>query len=234
MKSKLIFFYTYIVFLHILVIGFVYSPIQFIRGKDLNRITEDFYINNLNAFHQIKSEQFTDSRNILIGDSIIQSLDESSLNERILNWGIGYMRSDQLKTKTARTVALHQAETVFIYIGINDLHKNVAVSKIIKNVESILINVRQSCKVKLISLLPISRERQDKFGLQKQIIEYNALLEKLSTRQSNVDYIDLYKRFSDEHGYLKSIYDRGDGLHLNGKGSKAFTVAINREFLRGE
>ncbi len=118
---------------------------------------------------------------------------------------------------------------IFIEIGVNDIQQGFEVDEIILNYGNILKKIKSqssTTKVYVQSILPTNLNL---FGSDKNIediiLDLNSKLEQLCI-DHNITFIDLYATFND-NGKLKSQYDCGDHLHLNGDGYLAWCNYIN-------
>ncbi len=136
----------------------------------------------------------------------------------ILNRGISgdisfgvYARLDE--------VLRHQPKKIFMMIGVNDLKRDVPTSYIIRNYERIVAKIRKESpktQIYLNSILPINNEKLIevfKSVKNEDIKVLNTALREISTKNKNVQFIDLHKVLADKNGELHSDITP-DGIHL--------------------
>lgn len=136
----------------------------------------------------------------------------------ILNRGISgdisfgvYARLDE--------VLRHQPKKIFMMIGVNDLKRDVPTSYIIRNYERIVAKIRKESpktQIYLNSILPINNEKLIevfKSVKNEDIKLLNTALREISTKNKNVQFIDLHKVLADKNGELRSDITP-DGIHL--------------------
>jgi lysophospholipase L1-like esterase len=111
---------------------------------------------------------------------------------------------------------------LFILIGTNDLSKRIPDEVVIENIFAIVSKIKAGSpktKIYVQSILPVN-ETVEKFPQQfnnaSHILTINDQLSRYAGR-FRYTYIDLYSKFVDDQGKLKSTYTY-DGLHLNAAG----------------
>lgn len=109
---------------------------------------------------------------------------------------------------------------VFIEIGVNDLLNNVPVDTVYKNIEKIVLKIKQQCPTSLIYVQSIFPTNWDTYEPSKKvlptIIATNNKIEK-NIEGAGAIYVPLYDSLFKNNG-LNVLYDSGDSLHLNGQG----------------
>lgn len=119
---------------------------------------------------------------------------------------------------------------VFLLIGINDVSHNLTVSQLAKRYESLVSKMQAmspETKIYLQSVMPINNDFKRYKGLigkEKIVKGFNKEIERISAEKGLV-FIDLTPVMSDASGKLKKEYTN-DGLHLTGKGYKAWVEKI--------
>lgn len=128
--------------------------------------------------------------------------------------------------------ALERAHCIVLAFGINDTSYRSSAAAV-RNYAEILNAMPQGCHVIVSAILPtsdssnsIANSVDDRSGW---IREFNSELESLADERDNVTYLDstpLLDRDGDNH--LDSVFDDGDGLHLNSKGNLVWSASIGQ------
>ena len=151
---------------------------------------------------------------VFLGDSQVQyfSLDEFFKDPNIKNRGIGGDKTSQVINRLTQVTA-GAPKKIFLELGVNDFINGISVDSCFTNMRAILTTIRQqspSTKIYLQSVLP-------SYPVMGKIKDLNALCEAYCST-NNIVYIDLFDSFYNESVGLKTEYNCGDGLHLNGRG----------------
>ena len=221
----------YIVIVHLMLLLFVTYFAIGNSGKRENQAKVDYYIDSLNAFHYYKNSQIKQRRNFALGDSLIQAIDEDGLYSNVTNWGVGHSTSHDLHKKVSNLSSLKNADTIFILIGINDIHRGIPIPTVIENIKQIVDELRLSKKIVLVSLLPVGIDRKTSVQIMAKIKNLNSAIKNLSASHKNAKYLDAHCLFTNRKGFLNSTFDRGDGLHLNAVGNKLLLEIFNKELI---
>lgn len=161
---------------------------------------------------------------VFLGDSITARgrFEEFFPDKNILNRGIGSDVSEGVLYRLDE-VEIHKPSAIFLMIGINDLGHSISVEDIIINVRKILLELESAlpeCDVYLQSVLPVTTI--DLTAIRDLNNEYKSLAEDFG----KCTYIDIYTEFVTEKGEIQKDLISGDGVHLNGKGYKAWINKI--------
>lgn len=168
---------------------------------------------------------------VFLGNSITDGGEFGELFEmgNIKNRGI---RSDVIPgvEKRLEQVTGGKPKKIFLLIGINDVSHGLSVDKLAERYERLVKKIRtQSPKTLLYvqSVMPVNNGFNRYKGLagkEKTIVKFNERIKSIAER-NGAKYVDLWPILSDGKGNLKREYTN-DGLHLNGKGYKAWTNGI--------
>ena len=225
--------FVYVVFLHLL-IGFMIMNTDFIDrvkaklGRPVENASVSYYMDSLYYFQRLKHNQMQDNgQNFLLGDSIAQGLNENNLRQKVVNWGIGHNTTERLNNELANLSKPLKAKNVFLIIGINDIFQQVHTKKMIENIKGILEHLNYIDKITLVSALPLG---ENKKKLNQSVKKFNNALQALSEDNKKVHFLNIYPHFIDDLGFLKSEYDRGDGLHINEQGYALMASLLNKGF----
>lgn len=168
---------------------------------------------------------------VFLGNSIT---DGGEFNElfgmsNIKNRGI---RSDVITgvEKRLTQVTSGHPKKIFLLIGINDVSHGHSVAELSRRYEQLVKKIRQQSpqtKLYLQSVMPVNnslKRYKSLVGTENKIKSFNEQIKKIAADNGAV-YINLWPALSDSKGNLKREYTN-DGLHLNGKGYRAWTDAI--------
>lgn len=160
---------------------------------------------------------------VFIGNSITDGGNWAELfnDLRVKNRGIS---SDVTAGVMARLDSILAAapDKIFLMIGINDLSRDVELTEIVANYESIIKRVKEetpTTRLYLQSVLPVNPSFgyfPDHTNKTREVSQLNWHLRRLA-RLHGAIYVDLWSNFLDVEGYLDSTYTN-DGLHLTGAG----------------
>ena len=169
---------------------------------------------------------------VFLGNSITDGGEFSELFgiPNIKNRGI---RSDIINgvRKRLHQVTSGHPQKIFLLIGINDVAYGHGPQRIAERYRELVRDIRtQSPETELIiqSIMPINnsfRRYKGLFGREKEIVALNGLLSAIA-KEEGATFVDLTPALSDAKGNLKKEYTN-DGLHLTGKGYKAWGAAIS-------
>ncbi len=182
----------------------------------------------LSSYYRHKVSQFrllpnTENEIIFLGDSITDIAEWGELfgNKLIRNRGIS---TDNTFGVIARLdeVVESQPNKIFLMIGINDIAKKIPDSIIVKNIQRMVMIVRQkSPKTKIIiqSILPTNNEFIEFSGYQNKDSHIQYVNEQLNEfcKKEHLSFVNLYPIFLNENNKLSNQFT-SDGLHLNGAG----------------
>lgn len=183
---------------------------------------------NLPEHYWVRVEKFKKETNIsgkvvFLGNSITEGGNWKKLlkDSTIINRGISGDNTFGVIARIDEIVKLKPA-SLFILIGTNDLSKKIPDEIVIENIFTIVSRVKAgSPKTKIFvqSILPINNTVEkfpQQFDNENHILTINDQLSRYAERL-RYTYIDLYSKFLDDQGKLKSSYTF-DGLHLNASG----------------
>lgn len=132
--------------------------------------------------------------------------------------------------KRLEQVTSGNPKKIFLLIGINDVSHNLTVDQLAERYTRLVKKIREQTpgtKLYIQSVMPINNS----FGRYKSLSGKEGTVKKFNERIKKIaetngaEYVDLWPYLSDKNGHLKKEYTN-DGLHLNGKGYKAWTDGI--------
>lgn len=169
---------------------------------------------------------------IFLGNSITDGGEFAELfdNPNVKNRGINSDVIGGVKKRLSHIVKGHP-DKIFLLIGINDISHNLTVAQLISQYEDLVKEIRKASPPTTLyvqTVMPINNE----FKRYKNLIGKEQTLKKMNegikrvAESNNAIFIDLWPVLADQDGKLHKNFTN-DGLHLNGKGYKAWA-----EFLR--
>lgn len=168
---------------------------------------------------------------VFLGNSITDGglFNELFEMENIKNRGI---RSDVITgiEKRLSQVTSGHPKKIFLLIGINDVSHGHSVDELARRYNRLVQKIREQSpetELYLQSVMPINNSFGRYKGLagkEKTIVRFNDRIKKIA-EENGVKYVDLTPYLSDGSGNLKREYTN-DGLHLNGRGYRAWTNGI--------
>ena len=203
---------------------------------DTIQYAKEYHQKRLTLF---KSEPIVKEKIIFLGNSITEFGDwQKFLNDStVINRGIA---GDNTFGVLARLedVINREPSKLFIKIGINDISQNIPAEIIVKNISTIIRNVKVKSpmtKIYIHSILPtndnVKSEYPDAYNKNDIVNMVNTQLKTLS-KKYNITYIDINKIFRDKYGKLDIKYADSDGLHLNDFAYKTWIELLkNKKYL---
>lgn len=186
----------------------------------------------------VKKEKVTEipENIVFLGDSITDyyDLEKYYKDYYVVNSGVsGNIAKDILDDMEER-VYKYNPSKVFLVIGTNDIQRNISDKEIVKNIETIIENIkknRKDTKIYLESIYPINNTDNDKINNEvvgkrtnEEIRKVNQELKEYCDKEK-ITYIDMYKKLADDEGNLKIEYTK-EGLHISDKGYELITDVI--------
>jgi lysophospholipase L1-like esterase len=167
---------------------------------------------------------------IFLGDSLTQWFDWEGRfpGHRVMNLGISGETVEGLLARRERIhAAVERPDFIFLMTGINNIangqHDILApYQELVRN----LTTWYKKSKIVIQSILPVGLT----WVSNDVIKDTNHHLREIA-REYDVGYLDVYGLFVDAQGNPKSGYLTDDGVHLAGKGYKAWADEVER-FLR--
>lgn len=224
-KLKPIVLFTYVLVLHLVVVGLIWSPelyskISYRVNNGLNKIKIDY---NRAAVATMLRKQVAnaDGNTVLfIGDSLVQGLNTSRFDTNVLNLGIGHDQIHHVEARLKSYPNSHKTKALIISVGINDLYHE-DLKKAQQRYIELFTYLKRYPQVLIHGILPVDPA---KLGQQitRDIVEFNDFLQDQVSTMANVDYIAPPPGLSLGANSLAPIYHVGDGLHLNSQGNEVW------------
>ncbi len=181
---------------------------------------------------KFKNEAAVPGKVVFVGNSITEGGQWKKLlkDSTIINRGISGDNTFGLLARVSEIIKLKPSK-LFILIGTNDLSRNIPDEAIIENIFTFLSKIKggsPNTKIFVQSILPIN-ETIKIFPQQfkdngSHILIINDQLSRYADRM-RYTYIDLYNKFLDEQGKMKTTYTT-DGLHLNEAGYQRWVEVL--------
>ena len=170
---------------------------------------------------------------VFLGNSITDGGEFAELfgMSNIKNRGIS---ADVVKgvEKRLDRVIENQPRKIFLLIGINDVSHNLSADRIASDYARIVKRIRKEAprsELYIQSVMPVNNDfkrYKNLLGKERVIPELNGKLRTLA-ESTGAHYVDLWPALADPAtGKLRREFTN-DGLHLTGKGYKAWTAAID-------
>jgi lysophospholipase L1-like esterase len=155
---------------------------------------------------------------VFIGDSLTQGGDWAGWfpDVNVINLGVGGSTTEDVLERLDEVVAAHPDEIVLL-IGTNDLGMRRSVESMVRNIQSILVDLRRDLpgsRMLVQSIMPRGREFADR------IREANIHLRQFSATV-HAQFLDLWPTMALEDGELNPAYS-DDRLHLTEAGYEAW------------
>ena len=165
---------------------------------------------------------------VFLGDSITQAGDWAGWFPDLstVNLGIGGSTSEDVLGRLSSVVALNPDEIVLL-IGTNDLGMRRNVESLVRNIQSILVELRRDLpgsRMLVQSIMPRGREFADR------IREANIHLRQFSATV-HAQFLDLWPAMGLENGELNPAFS-DDRLHLNDAGYEAWLSELRPALVR--
>ncbi|MHB1172484.1 MAG: GDSL-type esterase/lipase family protein [Lacisediminihabitans sp.] len=164
----------------------------------------------------------TEATIVFLGDSITRTGDWAAWfpEANTVNQGVGGDTTDDVLARLDAAVGAKPDEIVLL-IGTNDLGTRRSVEHLVRNIQSILVDLRRELpgtRMLVQSIMPRAREFADR------IQEANIHLRQFSATV-HAQYLDLWPALALEDGELDPAYS-DDRLHLNAAGYEAWLAEL--------
>ena len=169
---------------------------------------------------------------VFLGNSITDGGEFSELFDDITikNRGIS---SDVISGVIERLYQIvdHSPSKIFLLIGINDVSHNLSVDRLAEEYGKLVREIREKApdtRLYIQSVMPINNDfgrYRNLKGKESTVVRFNERIKEIASVNGAV-YVDLWPALADpSSGKLKKEFTN-DGLHLLGKGYKAWADAI--------
>jgi lysophospholipase L1-like esterase len=155
---------------------------------------------------------------VFVGDSLTEggSWQEWFPDLEAVNLGVGGDTTEGLIERLDQVAEL-DPDTVVLLIGTNDVANRRAVEQVVRNIETILVNLRQAlpeARILVQSVLPRGREYAEFVKeINRHVWQFSATV--------RAHYLDLWPVMAEADGELNPAYTE-DRLHLNAAGYDAW------------
>lgn len=202
--------------------------IFFVHAQDPERLADE-----VNAIEKKYNSLLDASKETIVfaGSSSVRiwhDLQERFPQQQIVNSGFGGSQASDLLAYTNELILQYKPKKVFIYEGDNDIATGKDSKEIITDLLAIIEKIRvqnPSVKIVLIATKPsIAR-----WNLKRSYKRLNRKLKKLSRKDADLDYADVWKPMLIKRKVITDIFLE-DGLHMNAKGY-AIWYDVLKEFV---
>lgn len=158
------------------------------------------------------------AKTVFVGDSLTEGgrWQEWFPEVEAVNLGVGGDTTEGLIERIDE-VSLEDPDTVVLLIGTNDVANRRAVEHVVRNIETILVSIRQAlpdARILVQSVLPRGREYAEFVKeINRHVWQFAATV--------RAHYLDLWPVMAEEDGELNPAYTE-DRLHLNEEGYQAW------------
>ncbi len=168
---------------------------------------------------------------VFLGNSITDGGEFAEIfdDDRIKNRGISADVISGVSKRLDQVTSGHPSK-IFLLIGINDISHGLTVDKLAEEYSRLVEEVRKKTpesKLYIQSVMPVDNSYGRYKNLKGKEEVIKGLNEKIRTiaQENGAVYIDLWPALADKSGRLRKGFTN-DGLHLTGKGYKAWTELI--------
>ena len=168
------------------------------------------------AVHNNDSNQI-----LLIGDSLISSVNPKGLTSNVVKNGISGGNIDKVSTQI-KVYDIRKFSHVIVYVGGNDASNGTDIEYFEEMFDQVIQHIKganHQCKIILCTSCPRS---------DTSTSDVNDIIQTLA-QHHNISFINQNKAFHDRHGHIIAGYYDTDGIHLSPSGVKRLLGTINRE-----
>lgn len=172
---------------------------------------------------------------LFLGDSIVEYFPLYELlktPKTVINRGIRGYRSDLLLEYLDSLLFGQAVDKIFLFIGTNDIGKEIPQQETVKNVESIIQTIARNyplAEICLLSVLPVNEsptyKKRVHLRSNRKIQSLNHVYQELTSAYMNVTFVNVYDSLLDEAGQLAEAFTT-DGLHLTVAGYQVLAGRI--------
>ena len=192
--------------------------------KDFKSLSE----NDKKNIGNINNNIVNDNNYLFLGDSITYKydLDKFFPDMPVINSGVNSNKTIDIMNDIKKRVYDYNPSKIFLLIGTNQLVNQTdeeIFDEIVELTETIHEN-RKYAHIYVESIYPVNGNidnKHTKIRKNKRIRKINEMLEDYS-KNSCIDYIDIYSKLADDEGNLKEEYTY-DALHLTDEGYQVVT-----------
>jgi len=149
----------------------------------------------------------------------------------VVNLGFGGSEMTDLLYFIDQLIVPFMPSQIFIYEGDNDIKFGRSAEQILLAADSIVSRVRQkNPKVEIVFISP--KPSLARWKLKPQYLAFNKALKSWTVQKKNVRYADVWTPMVDSNGMVLQDIFIEDGLHLNKKGYKIWTKALQNYLLK--
>ncbi|KGJ96011.1 GDSL-type esterase/lipase family protein [Colwellia psychrerythraea] len=210
---------TYIILIHLFLITvlikypYLYKNFSF-TGETQTELTKHYY--QMTAFHNRADKNLTEEYNLFIGDSLVQGLAVTSVDNMSVNYGIGSDTTLGVIKRLPLYNSIYKARSIILSIGHNDIGIR-PINDIINNFKNIIEYLPSDKKIIICAIFLIDENIKHGKISNLEIKKLNNEIIALTQNYVHITYLDINQRIAPD-GSLSSSFHLGDGVHLNKKG----------------
>lgn len=197
-------------------------------NTEQNELTRYYY--QMTAFHQRIDNNLTQGYNVFIGDSLIQGLAVSEIDNKSVNYGIGNDTTYGVIKRLPLYKSISYAKNIIISIGHNDIRQRKQ-KEIIQNIQTIIEYIPPDKNVIICAIFLVDENIQMEGITNLKIQSLNNKIKDLILKYSNVSYLNTNSHVT-LNGNLSPQYHIGDGIHLNKKGNELWIRELKSALTR--
>lgn len=190
-----------------------------------------YFLKNTEILQRRQLEDLPKTAIPFYGDSLVQGLAVSRANSRLVNFGIGHDRSENLLSRMRKDLQFRQFSEYAVAVGINDINGGVVVGDLYHNILKMVESLTFADAVYLHTVLPVAENRANARTVNRKVKKINDLLLELPANHQNVAIINTYRTFSAD-GFLPNGLHIGDGLHLNSTANRKWAELLSAALMR--
>ncbi|MBP1560852.1 MAG: hypothetical protein J6C96_06385 [Oscillospiraceae bacterium] len=195
--------------------SFVENPVPQSERQDESYYKDAVFVGS-KALAGLSDYGYVKSENMLISDSI-----------KLDNFDTAVLSANGKESGIKDAVLQKNPSKVYIMVGLYDLDR-LESADLFKGLESVIDGIRDEngeLEIYLVSLLPVTAERESDTASNTDIDAYNTLLIKFANKV-NVNYLDVNTNFKGNDGKLPSSYAETNGIRLSRETYEKFSEYI--------
>lgn len=221
----------YLLAIHVLLIAFLVNSStvkRLVFNTSPNELTPHYF--KMRSFHQRIDQNLTGDHNIFIGDSLIQGLAVSEIDDKSVNYGIGNDTTYGVISRIRDYKSIAYAKNIIFSIGHNDIRQREQ-HDIVENYKAIIETIPRNKNIIICAVFLVDESLPLNKITNKDINKLNVKLQKMALKYPNVRYLDS-NNYLGLNGSLSPLYHIGDGIHLNKKGNDIWIRELKSALLR--
>lgn len=166
----------------------------------------------------------------ILGDSLAAGIEAAAIAPGAVNLAMGRDRLETVSWRITRYDFLDDAQAIVLAAGVNDLIAGAGAEEAAARFEALLEQL-SGAQVIAAALLPVDEAAIARHGggavTNAKIAEANARMAEICAARPNCRYVAQPAGLKDADGALRDDVHEGDGLHLNGRGSRLWAAVLS-------